>query len=255
MSDKHESSVLTYSPSGAIEARKEIFDIFKHYPATEEETERSLGLFLRGSLMARIFAIREVYELIVDVPGSIVDLGTWRGQTAVICENLRAIFEPLHFNRRIICLDTFEGYQGFSEQDKATELHKDGTYSTGADYVGLLERLLKLHETSNAMGHINGKHKVIKGDCTKTLPNFFEENPHEFVSLAFFDLNAFNPTLEAFKLIYSKLVPNGVVAFWQLTRPSVPAEGKVYTSSILEELPHTILRSKFYPGLCYLVKQ
>jgi hypothetical protein len=254
MTNKHESAILTYSPESAIEARKEIFDIMKNYPATEEETERSLGLFLRGSLLARIFATREIYEQIVDIPGSIVDLGTWRGQTAVLCENFRAIFEPLHFNRRIICLDTFEGYQGFSEEDKATKLHKDGTYSTGSDYVPLLERLLKLHETSNAMGHINGKHTVLKGDCTKTLPKFFEENPHEFVSLAFFDLNAYNPTQDSFDLIYSRLVPNGIVAFWQLTRTNVPAEGKVYTSSILDKIPHTLLRSKFYPGLCYLVK-
>ena len=129
MNKKHESSVITYSSDASLDARTELFEALNNYPSTPEEKERSLGLFIRGSLLARIFAIRELYEKIVMYPGVIIDLGTWRGQTAVICENLRAIFEPLHFNRRIVCFDTFEGYVGFSDKDKSTDLHKDGTYA------------------------------------------------------------------------------------------------------------------------------
>jgi hypothetical protein len=96
----------------------------KNYNATDEEAERSLGLFIRGSLLSRILAIAEIYKQIIHLPGAIFDVGTWRGQTAVLCENLRAVFEPLHFNRRIICFDTFEGYTGFSDKDKATSAAK-----------------------------------------------------------------------------------------------------------------------------------
>ncbi|MBW7844611.1 MAG: hypothetical protein H3C45_02980 [Bacteroidia bacterium] len=253
---KHESSVISLSDSEALEARKKIYQIMNNYPSTEDEKERSLGLFLRGSLLARIFGIREIYEQIVNTPGIIIDLGTWRGQTAVICENLRAIFEPLHFNRRIIAFDTFTGYKGFSEIDNATEFHRDGTYSTGEDYDKFLSTLIELHEKSNAMGHNYGKHKVIKGDCLITLPKYFKEHPSEFVSLAFFDVNSYVPTLESFKLIYDKLVPGGIIAFWQLSREGkiIQAEGQVYVNEILNKYPHQIQRSIFYPGLCYIIK-
>ncbi len=255
MQKKHESAIITYSSEESIDARKELFNIFNTYPGTDEEKERSLGLFIRGSLLARIFAIRELYEKIVMLPGVIIDLGTWRGQTAVICENLRAIFEPLHLNRRIICFDTFEGYKGFSEKDKATDLHKDGTYSVGEDYSELLNELLIIHEKNNAMGHNFGKHKVIKGDCRITLPNYFKENANEVVSLAFFDVNAYDPTLEGFQAIYNRMVPGGVIAFWQLTRNVIQAEGRVYAEKILNQYNHIINRSQFYPGLCYIVKK
>lgn len=255
MKKKHESSVISYSSENSIDARNELFNYLKTYPATDEETERSLGLFIRGSLLARIFAIRELYEKIVLLPGVVIDLGTWRGQTAVVCENLRAIFEPLHFNRRIICFDTFEGYKGFGKKDNATELHKDGTYSVGVEYAALLEKLLVLHEKNNAMGHNHGKHKVIKGDCRITLPNFFKDYTNETVALAFFDVNAYDPTLDAFKMIYEKMVPGGIIAFWQLTRNVIKAEGSVYSENILNTCPHTIHRSQFYPGLCYLIKK
>lgn len=252
---KHESAVISYSNESSIEARSELFDIFNNYPGSSDEKERSLGLFMRGSLMARIFAIREIYEKIIMLPGVIVDLGTWRGQTAVVCENLRAIFEPMHLNRRIICFDTFEGYVGFSEKDKSTDLHKEGTYKVGEDYGEFLDNLLKVHERNNAMGHNYGKHTVIKGDCRETVPKFFTDNSNEFVSLAFFDVNAYDPTLKSFEYLYEKLVPGGIIAFWQITQRRIPAEGMVYANNIINKYNHTIHRTQFYPGLCYIVKK
>jgi hypothetical protein len=255
LSKQHESAVVSYSSSDSLNARHEIFDLLRSYPATEEETERSLGLFLRGSLLARILAVRDLYAQIVDLPGVIMDIGTWRGQTAVLCENFRAIYEPLHLNRRIVCFDTFEGYQGFSDKDKATELHQDGTYGVGGEsYSAYLAKLLELHEKSNAMGHNFGKHTVVKGDCRRTIPQYFKDNRNEFVSLAFFDVNSYEPSLKAFEDVWPRIVPGGIAAFWQLTRRTIPAEAMVYSDNILSKVPHTLRRCETYPGLCYLVK-
>lgn len=251
----HESGAITYSTDDAISARQEIFKRLQNYAATEDETERSLGLFLRGSLLARILAIGDIYQRIVHLPGVIVDVGTWRGQTAVLCENYRAIYEPLHFNRRIVALDTFEGYVGFADKDKATALHKDGTYGVGGDdYAQYLRELLQLHEQCNAMGHNNGKHTVLKGDCRETLKTFFSDHPNEVVALAFFDVNAYDPTSKAFEMIYERMVPGGIIAFWQLTRNVIQAEGRVYAEQILPKLGHRIERCETYPGLCFIEK-
>lgn len=251
----HESAALTYSSQDAIVAREQIFDRLFKYPATPEEHERSLGLFLRGSLLARIIAIAKIYERIVPLPGIVMDVGTWRGQTAVLCENLRAIHEPLNFNRRIVAFDTFEGYRGFGPDDQAKSTHDNGTYSVGGEgYASYLSDLLVLHERSNAMGHNNGKHSVIVGDVRTTIPDFFASRPNECVSLAFFDVNAFDPTAKAFEEIEARLVPGGIVAFWQLTRYSISGEGRVYLEHILAKMKHRIERSDVYPGLCFITK-
>ena len=252
----HESTVITYSSNESIQARNELFNIMNNYPATDDEKERSLALFVRGSLLARILAIADIYSKIVTKPGIIIDLGTWRGQTAVLCENLRAIHEPLHLNRRVVCFDTFEGYKGFTPKDKATSIHKDGTYDVGGGkYADFLSRLLVIHERNNVMGHNYGKHKVIVGDCRLTLPKFLKEYPNEIVSLAFFDVNSYDASHKAFDAIFERLIPGGIIAFWQLTRNVIPAEGMVYVEQILNKYNHELLRSPIYPGLCYLIKR
>ncbi|HEY1180880.1 MAG TPA: TylF/MycF/NovP-related O-methyltransferase [Rhodocyclaceae bacterium] len=250
----HESSIITNSDQDQVQARRELFDLMTSYPATQEEKERSLGLFIRGSLMARILASFEVYQQIVDLPGAIFDMGTWRGQTAVLCENFRAILEPLNFQRRIHAFDTFTGYAGFGEKDPRDKaLYSDGTYSLSSDYADLLRKLLSLHERNNAMGHVNGKHKVWEGDCRETLAAFGREYPGEMVALAWFDLNIYEPTRDSFEFILKRLVPGGVIAFWQLTRGGqLPAEGMHYLQDILGHIPHRLHKAKSYPSLCYL---
>ncbi|KAF1036041.1 MAG: hypothetical protein GAK35_04127 [Herbaspirillum frisingense] len=197
----------------------------------------------------------EIYQKIVAIPGAVLDVGTWRGQTAVLCENFRAILEPLNFQRKIHAFDTFTGYAGFTEIDggRDSALYSDGTYSLPGDYAQLLKKLLQLHERNNAMGHVNGKHKVWEGDCRETLSAFELQHPGEIVALAWFDLNALVPTRDAFERIVKRLAPGGVIAFWQLTRGGeIPAEGMLYVMELAGRYEHQLHRTEAYPSLCYL---
>lgn len=258
MSDKtrdgHESGVITRSSDESLDARAELFKISKSYPGTDTERERSSGLFLRASLLARFLAVYEVYKRIVSIPGAVFDVGTWRGQTAVLLENFRAILEPLNLDRRIFAFDTFLGYQGFSDRDRATDLHHNGTYSVGEHYPELLSQILELHEKSNALGHFRGKHRVVAGDICETLPELLSKHPELFVSLAFIDLNSVEPTELVIETLWNRIVPNGIMAFWQLTQPKIPGDGMAYVNAVLKSRPHRIERSKIYPGLCFISK-
>jgi hypothetical protein len=252
----HESSAITCANTEQIAARRDLFALMRAYPATEEETERSLGLFLRASLLARMLAIFEIYQQILPVPGGIMDMGTWRGQSAILCENFRAILEPLNFQRRIHAFDTFTGYAGFGEgQSPINAAFSDGTYALPDNYADLLRLILQIHEQNNALGHMHGKHRVWAGDCRDTLAQFEREFPGEAIALAFFDMNAYAPTAAAFKVIRKRLVPGGIAAFWQLTRAELPGEGAHYFNEIRQQVPHTLHHSALYPSLCYLVLQ
>ena len=252
----NESTAQSFSNKESLEARKEIFKLMNDFSWDDSEKERSLGLFLRGSLLARIIATQELYLKIVDLPGTIFDVGTWRGQTAVLCENFRAIYEPLNFRRKIVGFDTFDGYPDFSKKDKPLRFQKKGTYQAGGiDYVEYLKKLICLHEKSNAMGHNHNKHEIIVGNTKETIPLYFKDNPHSLISLAFLDLNSYESTYDALTHIYPKIVPSGIIAFWQLQNHEVHGEGGVYNDLINSKYSHECLKSRVYPGLCYIIKK
>ena len=40
--------------------------------------------------------------------------------------------------------------------------------------IHISSKLLEVHEGNNVLGHIRGMHKIVRGDVTKTAPDFFK---------------------------------------------------------------------------------
>lgn len=251
----YDSSKFTNSNNMQLNARDELYKEFESYNAPRNEKERSLALFIRASQLARILAVEEIYKKIIDIPGNVFDFGTWRGSTAVLCENLRAIYEPLNFQRHIYAFDTFEGYKGFKDSEVTVNNISNGTYSVENNYENVLSKLLLLHEQNNAMGHINDKHFVIKGDITETFPLLLEQNEGLSISLAFFDLNCYQPTMITLKHTLERLLPGGILAIWQFSRLEIQAEAKAYFQLIEGKTSFTIHKCEAYPSLVYIIKE
>lgn len=250
MNPQHESAHFTNSSSDSIKARWDLYGVAQDYSATAEEIERNPGLFIRGAVLARLLAVADVYEAIIDLPGLVFDIGTWRGQTAVLCENLRAIYEPLNFQRSVVAFDTFDGYAGFSEDDNDSEAHGPGKYAVGPDYAAFLANLLTLHEKNNAMGHVVGKHSVVRGDASVTVADFLAERPGVPVALAFFDLNVYEPTRAALDALSSHVVSGSRLVFWQLMRPGFQAESRAVSEFLnAYEGTATLSISRIYPSM------
>lgn len=251
----YNKKTFTNSNDLSLEARDKLFEMYKNYRAPDDELERSLSLFLRGSQLARILAVEEIYKEIISIPGAIFDIGTWRGMTPILCENFRAIYEPLNFQRHIYAFDTFEGYKGFSKEEIKVDDISNGTYGVEQGYKETLDTLLNLHEKNNAMGHIHGKHSVIQGDVTQTIPETLNANPGLTIALAFFDLNCYQPTLESLKLVLERLLNGGVLAFWQFSRKEIQAESQLFLELIHQQKGYTLHKCKSYPSLVYIKKE
>lgn len=248
---KSGSTSITQSSESQLDARERLWEEFHNAPLDDAEKERNLGLFIRSASLARMLAITDAYREIVQIPGSILDFGTWRGQNAVLCENLRAIYEPFNKQRRIAAFDTFQGYKSHAVDAKIdNENFHDGCYDTGEGYADYLTRLMTLHESINALPQVSCGHKVVAGDIAQTLPNFIEENRNLLVALAFFDMNLEGPTRFALNQILGRCVPGSLLVFFQLQRDFLPGEGYAYVSDVLGKVRHEICRSQTYPSLC-----
>ncbi|MEC4559820.1 MULTISPECIES: dTDP-6-deoxy-L-hexose 3-O-methyltransferase [Pseudomonas] len=248
---KKGSTSVTQSSDSQLEARERLWQSFANAPLDDAEKERNLGLFIRSASLARMLAISDLYREIVPLPGSVLDFGTWRGQNAVLCENLRAIFEPFNKQRRVAAFDTFAGYKSHDSDSKVANEHfQDGCYDTGSGYADYLRHLLAVHESINALPQVSSGHQVVEGDIKDTLPRFIEENRNLLVALAFFDMNLEGPTRFALEQILPRCVPGSQLAFFQLQRDFLPGEGYAYVAEVLGKVRHEIKRSQTYPSLC-----
>jgi hypothetical protein len=246
-----ESTRHTGSTDLQLEFRNKLWDAFRHAPLSEADLERSLGLFIRGSTLARFLATSDAYRRIVNLPGHIFDLGCWRGQGAVLCENLRAIYEPFNKRRRIVCFDTFEGYTQPGDRDRPSETFHASTYAVGKPYAAFLRNLLEMHEGNNAMPHLRGLHRVVEGDASKSVAEYLDKYPATLVALAFFDLGLYAPTRDVLaRLLFGHtLAPGAVLVFYQLTADDELPGDAIAFKEMIGARKFSLEKSVFYPSM------
>jgi hypothetical protein len=253
--ENSESTRHTAASELQLDFRNRLWDKFVTAPLSTPELERSLGLFVRGSLLARLLAVDEVYRRIVDLPGSIFEFGCWRGQTTVVCENLRAIHEPFNKLRRIVAFDTFDGYTGLTDKDRVSASFHEGSYAVGGtQYADYLRELLEIHEGNNALPHIRNVHRVVPGNALETVPKYLADHPETLVALAFFDLDLYEPTKRVLTelLEANALVPGAVLAFFQLTRDELLPGDAIAFKEAFAGRRYKMERSRYYSSLTYV---
>jgi hypothetical protein len=86
-----------------------------------------------------------------------------------------------------------------------------------------LERVLQLQEQESPMAHLK-KHEIVKGDATKTFPEFLKRNPQTIVALAYFDFDLFEPTRDCLKELEPYLTKGSVIGFDELNDETTPGE-------------------------------
>jgi len=228
MTTEDEKSIPEYiqetkSTEYQIEYRKILYRLFNSRSIPDDQLIHSFGLFLRSSALAKILFINEIYELILNKPGVIMEFGTWWGQNLALFENLRAIYEPFNQSRRVFGFDTFEGYPPISSKDVGSETIKNGGYGVTKDYQSYLEALIDYHEKNNVLGNIK-KHQIIKGDVVETVPRFFKSNPEVIVALGYFDLALYEPTKICLREVLQHIVPGSVIMMDELNSRDYPGE-------------------------------
>ncbi|MGH9421060.1 MAG: dTDP-6-deoxy-L-hexose 3-O-methyltransferase [Thermoanaerobaculia bacterium] len=228
----NDTTRITAADEDQLVFRTKLWEMRRDNPIPEPELERNPALFIRSSLLARFIAISDVYRMIVDVPGSIFDLGCWWGQNTILFENYRAIYEPFNKQRKIVSFDSFEGYINWSEKDQRSDIFNQNTYSTAQGYDTFLRTLIETHEGINTLGHQRGVHEVIKGDATKTVPGYLSSNPETIVALAAFDLGLYEPTKAVLDAIKPHLVPGSVLLMIHLTRKDLRGDGRAFLEAM-----------------------
>ena len=193
-----------------------IRDVLKNYPA-----------FIRRRELPRLLAQWELFKLIKDLPGSVVELGVYFGAGMFSFAKMMETFCPGDRSRKVYGFDTFEGYSGFTNDDGlAQHWVKDSIGEKKSN----LEVITKLCELNNLDNFIAGVERsvIIQGDVTQTVPTFVSQPNGLRISLLYFDTNLYEPTLVGLEHLYPLVVPGGLVAFNAYGIPPWEGEARAF---------------------------
>ena len=207
---------------------KMMADYIESSPAGLADRFDNFTKYVQRGTLSRFLARYEVYQRILNVPGCVLDIGVGRGASLFTWCQLSEILEPTNYTREIVGFDTFEGVPSVDDRDKnahnaGSNLIREGGFAPEPGTLEDLQKGIEVFDVSRHLGHIP-KASLAKGDVTRTLPGYLEENPHLVVSLLHIDADLYGPTKTALETVMDRIPRGGVILFDELCARVYPGE-------------------------------
>ena len=194
-----------------FENRAKFFNSQKH---DIEDILANFPTFTRRINITRFLAHYELYKKISNLPGSIVELGVYKGASLFSFAHFLEIFHPGDRSRKVIGFDSFEGLDSFSEKDGSFDSRhskNEGGYSAKS-FKNDLEFFQKQFINESFVPQ-SSRINIVEGDIVSTVPEYIKKNPGLRISLLHFDCDLYEPTLIGLKNLVPLVVPGGIIAF------------------------------------------
>jgi Macrocin-O-methyltransferase (TylF) len=175
------------------------------------ETLINYPAFIRRREMTRLLADYDLFRMIVDLPGSIAELGVFLGAGLFTWSKLLETFVPGDRSRRVYGFESGGGYRDFAPEDGDPTPWINNVIGRKVVPEGYLDRMVRLTNLDNLIPGVE-RCRVIAGDILETVPHFAKSNQGTRLCLLFLDVNLYKPTLAGLRALYPLLVPGGVVA-------------------------------------------
>ena len=221
--------VLSGATGDEVDRRSQLGAAIRNSPIPDSELALNLGLYQSRMQLSRLLLMDRLYRMIVPVHGVIMEFGVRWGQNLALFANLRGMYEPFNYNRKIVGFDTFAGFPAVSEQDGPAVAA--GDYGVVEGYEDYLSTILARHEADSPVAH-KRKFELVVGDATTSIRTYLDRQPETVVALAYFDFDVYEPTKACLEAILPRLTQGSVLAFDELNCPEFPGE----TLAVMETL-------------------
>ena len=168
------------------------------------EYENNFYLSCDTSRFHKFLSHYELFKITKDLPGSIVECGVFKGASLVRFAGFRDIFGTA-FSQKIIGFDIFGDFPktDFEEDQKYRD---DFINSAGISSIAV-EQLMEVLKRKGVDENV----ELVKGDVTKTVPEYVAANPHLKISLLNLDTDIYEPAVTILKLLYPRIVKGGIL--------------------------------------------
>jgi hypothetical protein len=230
-----------------LQALQQVYDNASYLPeeyrdALEDYFNTSLGTsawklqnfpkYVPRQSLTRFIVRYEIFKRILNIQGSIVEIGVLDGASLMTWAQLSAIFEHLNYQRKVIGFDVFGDFPSAGEKDvtgDALEMYENGKMSL--DSYDDIKKSIKIFDMNRFLSSID-KVLLVKGDVKETAPSFIEKFPETIVSLLYLDVNLYEPTKAALDAFLPRMPKGSVIVFDELNDRGLPGETIALMDSI-----------------------
>ena len=218
------------NPKNYLDAEQEYFSRIEEYFAKSNgsfsEKAYSFPRFIPRQALSYFLARTEAFQKILNVHGSILDFGVYRGGSLFTWLQLSSIYEPYNHIRKVIGFDSFQGFSelghhdlGSEGSDLAIKVKGGMAYEGGNE----LNEGLSLADLNRPLGHVS-KGRIVDGILPQSCEDYLTEHPETLVALANFGLGLYEPTLRLLELIKPRLTRGSIIVFEDLNQATWPGE-------------------------------
>jgi len=210
------------------DVRKKYYnDLEKLWEDSDHPTMEKLCDFTKyvpKTSIIQFLARYELYKLIKDVPGSIVECGVCGGRGLFSFVHSVFINEPMYRWRHIIGFDTWEGFPSIDHKDLGDKSYDQ--YHVGGLKYPCYDELKKCAEIHEDFRFLKGRPQIelIKGDACKTIPEYTDTHPELAISLLYLDFDLYEPTKIALEHFLPRMPKGSIVALDEFNMYEFPGE-------------------------------
>lgn len=186
----------------------------------------SFAKYTSRQALTRFLARAELFDVIKNIHGSIIECGVYAGQGLMSWAQLSSILEPVGgVTREIFGFDTFAGFPSVHSKDLDNTRglnHERGDLSI-PDIYNNLTKCISLYDQNRFLPQFKKVH-LIKGDFMETSEDFFNTFPHCIPALLYLDFDLYEPTKKALEIFYPRMPKGSVIAFDEANDTAWPGE-------------------------------
>lgn len=149
----------------------------------------------------------ELYKMILNIPGDIVECGVYQGNSFLWLAHLSVILEPYAINRRFVGFDTFSGFASIDKDKDPKDVSSNNFADTSLDIILKSLDLIDIVRPVNKISRF----ELVKGDIIETVPKYVKDNPSFTCAMLILDTDLYIPTLTALKHFLPNMPKGGIV--------------------------------------------
>ena len=185
-------------------------------------------LFSSRVAVQNLISRYEIYKLIQGIPGDIIELGVYKGNSFSWMSHLSVILEPFSINRRLIGFDTFEGFASIDEKADPSDISSENFADTSYELINASLQMIDIVRPVNSINRF----ELVKGDILFTLPAYLRKHPWMTCALLILDTDLYKPTKLALETILPIMPRGAVVVFDEYNYQNFPGETQAIKDAI-----------------------